>query len=395
MYPTLFEVPFLGLPVRGYGLMLMIAFLGGTWWAMRRAMRVKADPDLIVNLGFVALISSVIGARIFFVIHYWERFEGRGIWSIANLTAGGLEFYGGFIGAFVAGMVYLLVKRVSIRLYTDIIAPSLMFGMGMARIGCFLNGCCWGAPCGEALPWAVQFPYASPAHYRQWEERMATLPADLIFIHPSGSAYPLGRDARKATPAQLQTIETFLVVRQELNTARQTQADKAKLSQLNKKLQQVRQAYHKLPTDVQALGSQAMMTDREPGKLLDLMNDRTNRSIPVHPAQLYSSLDGFVMALLLSVIFYRRKRHGVVFGLLLLLYPFCRINEEIIRIDNPHDTAGLTISQFVSLMIALVGAIWLIAVYRMPLRSPRAIPWVPPPEHAEPAPKKDRRKNRQ
>ena len=101
MCPTLFKIPWLDVPIRGYGLMLMIAFLGGTWWASQRAARVKANADLVVNLGFVALISSVIGARIFYVAHYWDRFAGKSLWEIVNLTAGGLEFYGGFIGAFV------------------------------------------------------------------------------------------------------------------------------------------------------------------------------------------------------------------------------------------------------------------------------------------------------
>src|SRR5687768_14809881 len=106
MQPTLFNIPFpwfsgwLEIPVRGYGLMLMIGFLGGTWWAARRATRVKADPDVVVNAGFIALISSIIGARIFYVLHYWdENFAGKSLASIINITAGGLEFYGGFIGA--------------------------------------------------------------------------------------------------------------------------------------------------------------------------------------------------------------------------------------------------------------------------------------------------------
>ena len=124
MFPTLFKLPIIGLPIRGYGMMLMIGFLGGTWWAARRAMRVKADPDFIVNLGFVALIFSIVGSRIFYVVHYWdESFAGRGWWSVVNVSAGGLEFYGGFIGAVLSGLVYLWLKGKSIRLYLDIVAP--------------------------------------------------------------------------------------------------------------------------------------------------------------------------------------------------------------------------------------------------------------------------------
>ena len=91
MWPTVFKIPWVNLPIRSYGLMLMIGFLGGTWWATRRAMRVKGDPDFVVNLGFVALIFSVIGARIFYVVHYWEdHFAGRGIWSLGAAADGRL-----------------------------------------------------------------------------------------------------------------------------------------------------------------------------------------------------------------------------------------------------------------------------------------------------------------
>jgi len=203
MWPTRFKLPWVNLPIRGYGLMLMIGFLGGTWWAARRAARVKGDPDFVVNLGFIALIASVVGARIFFVVHYWDaHFAGRGIQAIIDVTAGGLEFYGGLLGALAACLVYTRVTGHSTRLYLDIVAPSLMFGMGMARIGCFLNGCCWGGPCSPQVPWAVRFPYASPAFIRQWQERMATAPAELIYVSSSGIPSRIDRDLLAMTPEE-------------------------------------------------------------------------------------------------------------------------------------------------------------------------------------------------
>jgi phosphatidylglycerol:prolipoprotein diacylglycerol transferase len=182
MQPTLFNIPWFNIPIRSYGLMLMIGFLGGTWWMARRAMRVKADPDTLINLAFVSLLSSVVGARIFYVVHYWdEHFAGRGLWAVINITSGGLEFYGGFLAALLASSLYLYFKRVSWRLYMDLAAPSVMFGMAMTRIGCFLNGCCWGGVCPPEIPWGVHFPYASAAYMREWEERQQTIPASLSF----------------------------------------------------------------------------------------------------------------------------------------------------------------------------------------------------------------------
>jgi phosphatidylglycerol---prolipoprotein diacylglyceryl transferase len=345
MWPTLFELPFLHWPIRSYGFMLMIGFLGGTWWATRRAVRVKCDPDFVINLGFLALVASVVGSRIFYVVHYWdEHFAGRGLWAVIDITQGGLEFYGGFIGAMLAILVYMKLSKVSIRLYLDIITPSLMFGMAMARIGCFLNGCCWGGPCTASLPWAVRFPYASPALCREWEDRQVTLPAELIYVHADGRAEPLPRDLLRMSPEERSKRTTV-----------STQLD----HQLNE--------YHMTVTE-----------------LADLAHEQ-GRSLPVHPVQVYASLNGLLLAMLLNEIFYRRKRHGMVFALMLMLYPAARIMEEIIRIDNPHDTAGLTISQFVSVLLLLTGVALFYAFKKMPERSPLAVPFVPP---VEPPPKK-------
>ena len=327
MWPTILH---LNLPfwphefdIRSYGLMLMIAFLGGTWWAAQRAERVKASPELIINCGFVALIAAIVGARAFYVIHYWdEGFAGRGLWAVVNITAGGLEFYGGFLGAFSTLLVYLWWNRASLRLYLDIIAPSLAFGLAVTRIGCFLNGCCWGGSCPTQLPWAVHFPYGSPAFVRQWQERTVALPAELIGVWsqtgpvPQPPAYPIDPAA---------TEPRFGRTRQEL-------------------------------------------VDEAP----------QHRSAALHPAQLYSSLDAAMLALLLSTVFYRRKRQGIVAAMFLIIYPIMRIFEEIIRMDNPHDSAGLTISQFVSLPLLALGLGMLIAIWRMPVRSPLAVPYVPP-----------------
>lgn len=342
MQPTLFDIPFLGIPIRGYGLMLMIGFLGATWWAARRAARVKADPEFIVNLGFITLIASVIGARLFYVIHYWHRdFAHRSPWAVIDLTSGGMEFYGGLIGAMVAALATIFYRRRSLRLYFDIMTPSVMFGMCMARIGCFLNGCCWGAPCPAELPWAVQFPYASPAIYRQWEERQVTLPAELIFVAQAGNAGLIDRDTLRAAPEEPQADGP------RRDSVLAFQAKKFSLAQ-----QEIRELTHR------------------------------HHSAWVHPSQLYASIGGILLALLLNTYFYRRRRHGMVFGVFMLTYPVMRMVEEVIRIDNPRDTAGMTVSQFVSVVLILIGIAWIVAIHRQPLRSPRAVPevaWVEEP----------------
>jgi prolipoprotein diacylglyceryltransferase len=112
-----------------------------------------------------------------------------------------------------------------------------------------------------------------------------------------------------------------------------------------------------------------------------------HRSTRLHPAQLYASIGAALLAVVLSTAFYRRKHHGAVFALLLILYPIMRFFEEIIRMDNPHDTAGLTVSQFTSVPILALGVGLLLVIRRLPQRSPKAVPYVPP-RKQEAAPKR-------
>src|SRR5262249_25487653 len=151
-------------------------FLTGIWMACRRAIRSQANPDTVLNLGFISLVFGVLGARIMFVWHYWDaRFANlpHPYLSIFDLRSGGLEFCGGPLLTIPAVAIYLkYFAKASVRWYMDILAPSLAWGLAITRIGCFLNGCCWGSACVDEhdparvkaqVPWAVHFPYGSPA----------------------------------------------------------------------------------------------------------------------------------------------------------------------------------------------------------------------------------------
>lgn len=352
--------------------MLMIGFLGGTWWAAKRAARVKADPDLVINLGFAALIASVIGARLFYVLHYWdEHFAGRGIMAVVDITAGGMEFYGGFLGAFAAVLGYLAIKRAPFRLYLDIIAPSLMFGMGMARIGCFLNGCCWGAVCNPEIPWAVRFPYASPAAYRQWEERVITYPAELITVYQTGAASLLNRDDLSTPIERRQGPEyEYRKALEALEQGRIHQADAQTMEKLRKQVTAAKTKWQESQAAYATLARQESLHAVTPSEIQSAAAH--GRTHTVHPVQLYASMDGFLLAIVLSNLFYRRKQHGLVLAVLFLTYPVMRFIEEIIRSDNPHDVIGMTISQFVSVAIFTAGLILLFVIYRMPANSATA-----------------------
>ena len=149
MHPNFLTLPG-GLTIGMYGLFMMLGFLSAVWMAMRRAEHVKANADRVLDMSFFALVFGVLGARVFFVIHYWQpqfATASNRLLAIINIREGGLEFLGGFLGAIIAVCIYAAWTKTSLRLYLDILAPSLAWGLAVGRIGCFLNGCCFGGLC--------------------------------------------------------------------------------------------------------------------------------------------------------------------------------------------------------------------------------------------------------
>lgn len=164
MHPELFEIPFLNISVKSYGTLMVIGFLVAVW-LMRRIMKgLGQDPDRISNVAMYALLFGIIGARIFYVIHHHDQFTGRPMEAFA-VWKGGLELLGGVIAAIGFVWFYLWKFKLPKRLYLDILAIGLMVGVGFGRLGCLMNGCCYGK-CSD-VSWAVRFPYGSPAFESQ------------------------------------------------------------------------------------------------------------------------------------------------------------------------------------------------------------------------------------
>jgi phosphatidylglycerol:prolipoprotein diacylglycerol transferase len=138
----------------GYGAMLCIGFLLAILVAARRAKRLGQSPDIIYNAALVCFFGGLVGARLFYVIQYGENF--RSVLDILKIWQGGLTFYGGFLLAAVGLVAYLALARMPIPYWFDIIAPSGALGLAFGRLGCFLNGCCYGdvtqGPLGIAWP---------------------------------------------------------------------------------------------------------------------------------------------------------------------------------------------------------------------------------------------------
>jgi len=193
MYRILFNIG--SFSIYSYGVMIALAFIIGILLAVKEAKRKDEDPERIIDLSLYVILGALIGGRIGHVILYlnyyvvdWKRFF--------YFRQGGLSFLGGFILAFLLGSWYIRKHKLSFWKYTDIVAPSIALGLAIARIGCFLNGCCFGI---VSEKYGIRFPalHLPPVYANH-------LANGLI---PSGSPYTL-----PVIPTQLySSLGAFLI----------------------------------------------------------------------------------------------------------------------------------------------------------------------------------------
>lgn len=203
MYQELFRIPGLDIPIHAYGVMLVIGFLLALELAKFLARRAGLDPEIFVNAALIALVSGVVGARLSHVLENLPQYTdpARSAWAnfidAINIRSGGLTFYGGLILGFPITVAYGIWKKVPIRLGMDIFAPAIVVGLAFGRIGCFLNGCCYGAECDAGFPLGVRYPHNSTPYLDQ--------------LH-TGAITPLAAHSLPVHPAQLYSTFTALLI---------------------------------------------------------------------------------------------------------------------------------------------------------------------------------------
>jgi phosphatidylglycerol:prolipoprotein diacylglycerol transferase len=153
-YPLEFTIPLPGgggIPITGFGITMMLAFLLGVWIVDRELRRNGFAPDFSSDLLFGALIGGIVGAKLWYVaLHGTEALFARE----------GLVFYGGFVGGGIGVFLNSWRRRVPIRWTMHLAAPALAAAYAVGRVGCFVVGDDYGRP--TDLPWAVAFPQGSP-----------------------------------------------------------------------------------------------------------------------------------------------------------------------------------------------------------------------------------------
>ncbi len=145
------------LTLHWYGVLVAAGFLAGLWTASRRAVRAGIPGETLLDLGPWLILGVLVGARTFYVVSNWQDyFAAKPLWEIFAVHHGGLVFYGGLLGASLTVIFYARVKTVALWKLADVLAPSVALGHALGRIGCLMNGCCYGKP--TDLPWAVCYP---------------------------------------------------------------------------------------------------------------------------------------------------------------------------------------------------------------------------------------------
>jgi len=341
-----------GLPIRGYGAMLVVAISVGSSLVVHRAGQVGVDADTIFSLSFWVFLCGIAGARLFYVVEYWQQFQsptfGQTLGRLLNIAQGGLVIYGGILGGAIALLVLIRVHRLPALPLLDAIAAPAILGLAIGRIGCLLNGCCFGGPCD--LPWAVTFPAGSPPYLSQLQR---------------GQLYLQGLQLKGGfrDPPVVEAVEAHSAA-----AAAGLRPGERVVAVNGTPVRSVGQAYAELmdvrPSDktihVATAGRAAPVSWRW----------KPERSLPIHPTQLYSTLNGSVLFLFLWAYFPYRRRDGEVAALLMTLYPVTRFLLEVIRTDEPPLLGtGLTVSQMVSLLLLAAAAI----LWSYLLVSPRQV----------------------
>ncbi|MBL7191365.1 prolipoprotein diacylglyceryl transferase [bacterium] len=166
MYPVIFKIG--RFELHTYGVMFALAFTAAIIIAVRRGKKYGFGFDQVYNTSMIIILSSLIGTRLAYVVLHLDEFRGRWL-DIINpfqssgvIGIAGMVLLGGVIGGVIGGVLYLRLKKLSIGKMVDVYAPPLTIGIAIGRIGCFMNGCCFGKEC--HLPWGVVFPPDSWAH---------------------------------------------------------------------------------------------------------------------------------------------------------------------------------------------------------------------------------------
>lgn len=339
------------MPIFGFGFMLIIAFVASAWLAGRRAKQEGYSKHIPWDVGLYIFIGGVIGARLLSMFvdqkppaNLWQGFQ-----QFVKIWEGGLVLYGAIPGGILGYLLiyFISVKKAKVRTLqiADWLAPSIALGIAFGRIGCFLNGCCYGDvadPAHVPSSMTIQFPTNSNPYHevvwlRGWQTTLGMQLGSELKDDCTVIAVDSGSSAEKAGLQKDDLIESI--------------NGKATLTRdaINQALIAVK-PYEEVAISVKRLGETKKLTFVPPP------------SLPLLPTQLYMALDGIILCLLLSAYYPLRRREGAVIALLMMTYAINRYLIEQLRLDNPEYVGVFTISQAISIALFTAGLVMMILV---------------------------------
>ncbi len=157
MYPIILSVG--GLTIYAYGFMINLGFIVAAILLYREAKNRDFNPLFALEALLVSVIAGIIGTRALYIALNWDLYSSQPV-SFIITDFGGLTFYGGFFFGWLALFLWSVWRKVNFLYIADMFAPYLILGYAFGRIGCFLNGCCFGRV--SDLPWALPASAADP-----------------------------------------------------------------------------------------------------------------------------------------------------------------------------------------------------------------------------------------
>jgi len=317
-----------GIPIYGYGLMLFIAFLVCTWLAGRRAQKEGISKEIVQDLCIWIFLGGLIGSRIASLLHeYGWQWNWDHVWFLLGrfprIWDGGVIFYGGAIGAVVVFLVYYrrVLSKINVPTWKilDIAGPSVALGLCIGRVGCLLNGCCYGdVACPHCV--GLPFPLSAPARFEMVHRGYQTVAGFTLQELPVAEGWLDSRVVAAVEPgspaaeAGLEKGDVILEVNgNEVRNATELAS------------------YFSNPENWRGHGWSVQLTVMKSDGEHTL--EFTPKTLPIHPTQVYESISMFLLFLLLTAFYPLRRHDGEVIALMMIGYGVHRYFNEMLRAD--------------------------------------------------------------